>query len=73
MIVRITNWSGPSGYDETGIYQGDTLVAVITHPGGGRRWFVYPVSDDRRQTFTTRREAMTAALDLTDRNVGDPS
>jgi len=46
---------------------------VVTHPFSGCRWFVYPVSNERKRSFTTRREAMEAALKLTERTVGAAS
>ena len=73
MTLRITKWTGSNGWSEAGIYQDDALVAVVTHPFSGCRLFVYPVSNERKRSFTTRRKAMEAALKLTERTVGAAS
>lgn len=70
--VKMREDKRPGGWREIGVFvdpvlagAGNILVAVVTHPCTGAKWFVYPAAGAGicgRLTFKTRKDAVRWAF-----------
>jgi len=58
--IRMITTRKDGGWSETGVYVGNTLHAVVTHPCAGARWFLHTTNFKTRR-YSTQKAALAAA------------
>lgn len=60
--VTLRESRGPDGWSEIGVYVGDQLRGIVTHPCTGARWFAQRVDQfgPRGKPHPTRKAAIEA-------------
>ena len=58
--IRMVTTRKESGWSETGVYVGNDLHAVVTHPCAGARWFLHTINFKTRR-YSTQKAALEAA------------
>ena len=58
--IRMITTRKDGGWSETGVYVGNALHAVVTHPCAGARWFLHTM-DFKARRYASQKAALAAA------------
>jgi hypothetical protein len=59
--VHLTETRGEGGWCEIGVRRADQLIAVVTHPCAGAKWFVHFSGWRRKEAYKSKEKAIAAA------------
>lgn len=60
--IRLTETRAKGGWCEIGVYRSGDLMAVITHPCAGAKWFVHFTGWRPKESFKNKEKAVESAI-----------